>query len=260
MKDQTENELNYDASQYRTPDGITSDIVIFTLLPKQNDAADVTDDPSALQLHVLLIQRKNWPFAGAWAFPGGFCDPDETIYECAQRELYEETAIKDVHVAYSNVYSKPGRDPRGWMISHAFYALVAEDRLLDRRAADDAADVRLFPVADVLNMDLAFDHNEILADALREVQNKMLTTPLARVLLRPHFTLAELSAVIRAVFQDIDQNSASARTKLANDRIEWLEEVKIEAEGEVGAEKMYRFTDEVPQLSIYHFLTDIFDA
>lgn len=276
-----ENEKNYDASRYRTPDGITGDIVIFTLLPKRgHDASHCSD----LKLHVLLIQRKNWPFAGMWALPGGFCDPDESIDECARRELYEETGIEDVGVTYCNVYSNPGRDPRGWMISHSFYALVKEDKLHARQAADDAADVRLFAIDDVLNMDLAFDHHDIVVDALNRVKRDMLETSIAKDFLQPSFTLAQLSAVIRAVVPDfelvdqlvdkLEERDGECVSELdvghkqkfehiiAKERrglLDVLEEVSGEvgeevsdhsSEGNAG-EARYRFASTVPRLSIY---------
>lgn len=119
-----ENESNYSVRDYRTPDGAPTDIVIFTIVSTEKQSTKKALPSRELQ--VLLIQRKIWPFEGKWALPGGFTKETETVYECARRELKEETAIEEVHIEYFNVYSTPGRDPRGWIISHAFLALVNE--------------------------------------------------------------------------------------------------------------------------------------
>jgi len=162
-----ENESNYRADRYRTPDGAPADIVIFTIVSTEKQTAKKALPMRELQ--VLLIKRNVWPFEGQWALPGGFTEENETVYECAKRELAEETAVEDVHIEYFNVYSSPGRDPRGWIISHAFLALVNERFLTMRAAAVDASDVQLFTVEAALQLDLAFDHKQILTDALQGI-------------------------------------------------------------------------------------------
>ena len=136
---------------------------------------------------VLLVKRGGHPYLGQWALPGGFLNPDETIEECAARELTEETGVKDVTPVPVGMFSKPGRDPRGWVITQAYTAEVDMDRT-KVAADDDAADARWFKIvrpeesADrdgstaVLALtygdehlsvapgrsDLAFDHGDIL--------------------------------------------------------------------------------------------------
>src|SRR5690606_14265041 len=117
---------------------------IFTITTEERPAAKKALPDRMLK--VMLIKRKSWPFEGAWALPGGFCKESESMEACARRELEEETGVADVPIDYLGVYSKPGRDPRGWMIGHAYCALVNERLLAHRQAADDAADVRLYPV------------------------------------------------------------------------------------------------------------------
>ena len=157
-----ENEFNYSPDHYRTPDGAPTDIVIFTIV--STERSKVKKALPHHELQVLLIKRNIWPFEGQWALPGGFTLETETVQECARRELLEETQVSEVHLEYFNVYSAPGRDPRGWMISHAFLALVGEQQLANRQAAVDASEVQLFPVAEALKLPLAFDHRTLIED------------------------------------------------------------------------------------------------
>jgi len=111
---------------------------------------------------LLLIRRRNAPFAGQFALPGGFIDPGETTEDAARRELREETGLETRELRLAGVYSKPGRDPRGWTVSIAY--LVTTDGAVPK-AGDDAAEVEFR--ADWRDLDLAFDHNVIVRDANR---------------------------------------------------------------------------------------------
>ena len=123
------------------------------------DCIVITNEP---QPKVLLIQRGNPPFKGAWAFPGGFLNMDETTEECAIRELEEETGLKVSTVHQIGAYSKIDRDPRGRTITVAYLAIV--DSPLDVRGQDDAAKAAWFSITDLPH--LAFDHYDIMHDAL----------------------------------------------------------------------------------------------
>lgn len=252
MKD----EHTYSASSYRTPDGAPTDIVIFTITAREREPGKKALPMRELEL--LLIQRKVWPFEGEWALPGGFTKETETVLECAQRELEEETGIADVRIEYFNVYSAPGRDPRGWMISHAFLALVKEELLKDRRASIDAADVRLLPVSEALAMKLAFDHHHIIGDALLKIREKMLTTTIAREFLPEEFTIGELYQVIQTVVPSFEEKNFIRKVTSTQIRKGIIEEVRDEAGNlktsnkySQRAAQLYRFTDYEPQLSIY---------
>ena len=119
---------------------IATDIAVFTIATKE--AEDSRQLP-VRKLQVLLINRANFPYKGSWALPGGFCQPDEEVYETARRELYEETNIKDAYLNVSGVYGEIGRDPRGWIISHAFLSLV-DGTKCSLRADADAWDAKWF--------------------------------------------------------------------------------------------------------------------
>lgn len=107
---------------------------------------------------VLLIRRKNDPFKGHWALPGGFVDGDETLKQACRRELEEETGLKGIHLKQFHTFGNPGRDPRGHTVSVVYYSVVNE--CFNVTASDDAVDARWFPLKDL--PDIAFDHEDIL--------------------------------------------------------------------------------------------------
>lgn len=134
--------------------GLTADCVVFGL---------AEEGP----LQVLLIQRAKYPFEGCWAVPGGFVDEGETPLEAARRELAEETGLANLPMSQFYTFGKPGRDPRGWVVTVAHWTVVRTDQV-QPRAGDDAAHARWFPLDNL--PPLAFDHDEMLhraVDALR---------------------------------------------------------------------------------------------
>jgi 8-oxo-dGTP diphosphatase len=123
------------------------------------------------QLHVLLIQRAQEPFQGAWALPGGFVDMDESLEEAAGRELAEETGLEGVNLEQLQTYGDPNRDPRGRVISVAYCAFLASEQTVSIQEGSDASQARWLPVDELPN--LAFDHSKILADALNWVKDRI---------------------------------------------------------------------------------------
>lgn len=112
---------------------------------------------------VLLIQRGNEPFKGCWAFPGGFMNMDETTEQCAVRELEEETGLKVTDIQQIGAYSKVDRDPRGRTVTVAYLAII--DGAKKVKGLDDAAKAQWFSLSELPK--LAFDHEEIMSDALK---------------------------------------------------------------------------------------------
>lgn len=118
--------------------------------------------------YVLLIERAKPPFAGTWALPGGFLDEDEDLEACARRELLEETGLAaSGPFEQLRTYGKPGRDPRARTISTAFLTIVPGPPP-ETAGSDDAARAAWHPAERL--PPLAFDHAEIVADALARVR------------------------------------------------------------------------------------------
>jgi 8-oxo-dGTP diphosphatase len=112
---------------------------------------------------VLLIRRKNEPFKGRYALPGGFVDVGETVEAGCRREVREETGLDVDRLHLVGVYSDPNRDPRGHTVSIAFASMLPDAP--EPNAGDDAAACEW--VADWRDVELAFDHDRIIADAER---------------------------------------------------------------------------------------------
>lgn len=113
---------------------------------------------------LLLIKRKNKPFVGQYALPGGFVQQGERTEDAALRELKEETGIEAKAVELVGVYSNPGRDPRGHVVSIAY--LIRLPAGADLKAGTDAASASF--VADWKDIEFAFDHAVIVMDAVRK--------------------------------------------------------------------------------------------
>ena len=114
---------------------------------------------------LLLVRRGNEPFKGCWALPGGFMEMDETLEECARRELKEESGLETTaRFEELKSFSTVDRDPRGRTITVAFLAVVAVSEV---KGSDDAAEARWFALDEL--PELAFDHEEIVQTALERL-------------------------------------------------------------------------------------------
>ncbi len=149
----------------RQKPSVTVDVVVLAPPASRAEPGDASGG-----FRVLLIRRKKPPFEGAWAIPGGFVEPGETLEAAARRELREETGLQPVHLEQLRAFGQPGRDPRGWVISIAHLALLdaKEAAAWQPRAASDASDVAWFELWDP--PPLAFDHAQILAYARQALE------------------------------------------------------------------------------------------
>jgi 8-oxo-dGTP diphosphatase len=119
------------------------------------------------KLEILLIKRKNEPYQGMWALPGGFVEIDEELEQAASRELEEETGIKGVSLEQVYAFGAVDRDPRERNIAVAYMAIVNKSKIKKVKAADDAADANWFAVDECPK--LAFDHHDIIVKALEKL-------------------------------------------------------------------------------------------
>lgn len=132
----------YSAGDYERP-SVTTDMVIFTVTEEKADSYRKLPEK---ELRVLLIRRAGHPYLGKWALPGGFVRSNETTEQAAVRELCEETGVEDVYLEQLYTFSDIGRDPRTWVISCSYMALINSDTL-ELKAGDDAADAAWFKVS-----------------------------------------------------------------------------------------------------------------
>jgi 8-oxo-dGTP diphosphatase len=161
--------------EYPRP-ALTVDVVIFTLRESR--------------LHVLLVQRGEEPFAGMWALPGGFVHMEESLEEAASREMQEETGLSQAYLEQLYTYGDIGRDPRGRVVSVAYFALMPADAPVRSEGGSDASQAGWFAVEDLPQ--LAFDHPEIISYALRRLRYKLEYTAACFELLPDTFTLSEI--------------------------------------------------------------------
>ncbi len=140
---QTEKEFlsQYNINDYERP-SLTADIVAFMMRSEESENYKRDSD---IRLSVLLIKRAGYPFKDCWALPGGFLQSNETVEECALREITEETNVTPVSLMPVGVFSEPGRDPRGWIISNAYASVISEESVR-QIGGDDASDAQWFDV------------------------------------------------------------------------------------------------------------------
>ena len=133
---------------YEAPIGLTADPVVFTLLDGR--------------LCVLLARRLEEPQRGMFSLPGGFVGACEAPSETAERKLREKTGVGSVHLEQLRTYADPARDPRGWLPSIAYMALVRPETLPEEPPAE--RDASWHPVDRL--PDLALDHATIVDDGI----------------------------------------------------------------------------------------------
>ena len=169
-------------SKFETPK-VTVDIVVFTIVDKK--------------LKTLLVRRKYPPFQDIWALPGGFIRKHEELPHAALRELKEETGVSKAYLEQLYTFGEEKRDPRGRIITIAYFALVPKGHIR-LKASHDAKEARLFSLKELPR--LAFDHKKIIGYGLTRVRTKMQYTNTAWSLLPEKFTLREIQEVYEKIW------------------------------------------------------------
>ena len=251
----------------RDKNGLTEEEFLKNYKPSDYERPSVTVDMMLLGLNkdytslkILLVQRGGHPYMNCWALPGGFVNMDESAYQAANRELNEETGLKDVYLEQLYTMSQPNRDPRMRVIDIAYMALT---KVTSVKAGDDAKkavwcdisikdDVMVIEnedcgiliryklkkkkftngvvttvsyVPELVSKDaLAFDHAEISLEGLMRLRNKVSYTDVAFNLMEEKFTLSDLQRVYELILGK-DLYKKTFRDKISD---------KIVAVGEKG--------------------------
>ncbi len=204
---------------------LTVDVVIFSL--------------RAGALQVLLVRRGEPPFAGQWAIPGGFVQIEESLDEAANRELEEETGLEAAYLEQLYTYGDPERDPRGRVVSVAYFALVPPGETHRIEGGTDAMEAAWHPIQDLPR--LAFDHDEILHYALRRLRYKLEYSAVGFELLPEEFTLSEIQQTYEIILgEKLDKRNF--RRRILNAEI--IEATPHQRTGDGRPARLYRYRDD----------------
>jgi ADP-ribose pyrophosphatase YjhB (NUDIX family) len=177
------------------------------------------------RLHVLLVQRNDEPgepYPNRWALVGGFVDVDQdaSLEACALRKLREKTGVASPYLEQLGSWGGKSRDPRGWSVTHAYFALIPPEAAIEPVSSANAADAKWAPVGKHGVKDaLAFDHDQILGAAVTRLRNKVEYTSLPAFLLSREFTLSELQRVYEIVLGRKLEKSAFRTRVLSTDLV-----------------------------------------
>jgi 8-oxo-dGTP diphosphatase len=201
---------------------LTVDIVVFTLRDNH--------------LEVLLVKRGAEPFKEMWALPGGFVQMAESLEAAASRELEEETGVQDAYLEQLYTYGDPQRDPRGRIVSVAYFSLIPSGRTIRPEGGSDAASAGWFSIDNL--PPLAFDHSDILDYALRRLRYKLEYSAVGFELLPDTFTLTQIQSTYEIILgEKLDKRNFRRRILEAN----IIEPTESLHSGEGRPARLYRY-------------------
>ena len=189
-------------------------------------------------LKVMLIERAIEPFKGQWALPGGFVNVGESLDSAAERELREETGLKQLFLEQLYTFGNPERDPREHVVSVAYFALTNLEGH-DVKADTDAANAAWFAVDDL--PDLAFDHELIVDKALERLKGKVRYQPVGFELLPEKFTLTQMQKMYEMILEK-QMDKRNFRKKVL--KLEVLRDTnEVQKDVSHRAAKLYEFDE-----------------
>ncbi len=238
---------SYNVNEYDRP-SIATDIVVFSMMSLKDIEPKRSPEP---RLKVLLVKRGEHPYLNHWALPGGFLRNNETVDECAFREVSEETNVKPKALLPIGIFSEPNRDVRTRVVSVAYVSVVDADEY-NTVGGDDAVAAEWFDVSFNTFKDdkvsiylscgdiriecileerieslgnvtytitddggLAFDHAKIMATAFRTMRNQKDEYDLVFRFLPERFTLSSFQKAYE-IINNIFEQPANFRRKIMN--------------------------------------------
>lgn len=212
---------------YERP-SVTTDIIIFSII----------DD----ELKVLLVKRDVNPFKGKWALPGGFVKMDEDLEQGAKRELQEETGVKDAYLEQLYTFGDVKRDPRGRVITVAYFALINSEKV-KLKATTDVSEAKWFPVLGLPKP--AFDHQKIIDYAIKRLRWKFEYTHVAFSMLPKKFSFTQLQKIYEIVFNK-KFDKRNFRKKVLSLNI--LEEEEIKKDVSYRPPQLFSLKTNIPKI------------
>ena len=191
------------------------------------------------KLKILLVKRKNNPYQGHWALTGGALYNDEDLEDGLNREIYEKAGLEHIEVKLANVFGKKNRSPVMRMVAVTYIGIIDASKVEIAKSTLKTSNAEWFSIDEVPH--LAYDHNEIITDAIKKLKEEILKTDLLKVFFPNGFTLPELQKVYESILEKkLDRRNF--RKKILNmDMIIPTDEEKIFA-GKKKA-KIYKFKE-----------------
>lgn len=226
--------MKYSIENFERP-SVAADVAVFGI---STENGNNKRQGKVKKLMLLLVKRGEEPYCGQFALPGGFLRKEETVEQTAERELEEETGVSDVKLISSGIYSNPGRDPRGWIISASFiglsntvslstkensdamqafwfdfsYSRISTEEIITLTCGEYCEELR-FSEGNPVNRSLAFDHSVIIYDAFKKLQEEVLYHDIVFDLLPEMFPVSELQQIYESI-TGIKEASANFRRKM----------------------------------------------
>lgn len=184
----------YDPNEFERP-SIAVDIVIFTV--KDAEEENYRKLPEK-ELKVLMVKRKEYPFKGYWALPGGFLDIRKTLEETAEIKLKEKINVEEIYIEQLYTWSDVDRDPRTRVISVSYIALI-DSETLSAKAGRQIEEVKWISVKKIKDYKIGFDHEKLIEYGKERLKNKIEHTDIVFNLMPEYFTLTELQKVYEII-------------------------------------------------------------
>jgi 8-oxo-dGTP diphosphatase len=224
--------MEYDINQFKNP-LFTVDSVLFTVVESE--------------LKVLMVRRANEPFADRWGLPGGFVDvdKDDNTDMTARRKLAEKTGLSPRYLEQLQVFSGINRDPRGFSVTSAYYALVAHQPV--QPSIDTVEQAKWISLFGLKSLAVAFDHKYIIDIAHKRLQQKALYSMVPVYCCPEQFTVGQLKDVIETIIGKEIQRKSLMRRIDSSGMFEFVDE-KVNSGGRSA--QLYKTKKDV---SMAHF-------